>query len=242
MIPSPLSVLAIWDFDFIHFTTNGFRLRSRKHLLRVVRQKNMISEHLFEKIREKNGCFASWAVWEPQSTKPKSNMGPKTIFDLRKNPTLLQTLHTNVVMIALNFSRELVAPEPFSNFHDESPYANDFKIRYAFTSTPFYGAYMTDALKNLVIPDAQKVRDYIKKYPEKPKEHIKALEIELDFIESKNPQILAFGRDTYEILKKYLSKNRYSQLIKITHYSHQVRKEKYKADVLEQIEYQTAEQ
>jgi hypothetical protein len=201
----------------------------------------MITKELFEKIKYSNGDFASWAVWEDEGERPKSHMGPDRIFDLNLNPNLLQALKVDVVMVALNFSRDLVNPKPFANFHDESPYANDFKIRYAFRGTPYYGAYMTDVLKNLVIPDAQKVREYIRKHPEVPREYVINFEKELAFIKSTKPLILAFGRDTFSILKKHLDKNKYSHLIQIAHYSHQIRKEKYRQEVLERIEMEIAQ-
>jgi len=120
----------------------------------------------------------------------------------------------------------------FSNFHDESPYANDFKIRYAFWDTPNYGAYMTDVLKHLVIPNAQSVRDHIKSNPDVVQCHIRAFEEELEEIESDKPVLLAFGRDAYGSLNRHFDNNRYRILIPLTHYSHQVRKEKYREDTL----------
>ncbi len=195
----------------------------------------MITTTLYHKIRKKNGAFASWAVWEPQGENPKSSMGAQKVFNLETNPTLLASLRTDIVMVGLNFSRDLKDPLPFSNFHDETPYANDFKIRYAFLNTPYYGAYMTDVLKHLVIPDAQSVRDYIKGNPRVLQYHIKAFEEELEDIESYRPMVLAFGRDAYGALNRYLDKKRYSILIPLTHYSHQVRKEKYREAVHSQI-------
>jgi hypothetical protein len=195
----------------------------------------MISRELFDLIKKNNGEFASWAVWEYEGKKPKSNMGPNRIFNLEENPSLLNTLQTNVVMVGLNFSRELRNPNPFANFHDESPYANDFKIRYAFKNTVYYGAYMTDVLKYLVIPNAQKVRDYLRLYPEESCLHVQKFENELDFIQSNKPLIIAFGRDTFGLLKMYLNNNLYSNLIQITHYSHQINKESYRKEVSEQI-------
>ena len=195
----------------------------------------MISKELFGKIRDNNGAFASWAIWEPQGEKPTSNMGPSKVFDLDANSGLLESLRNDVIMVALNFSRALTSPKPFANFHDEGPYAKDFKIRYAFKGTPFWGAYMTDALKDLIIPDAQTVRDYLKDNPEAAASHIRNLEDELDLIKSDKPTILAFGRDAYGILKKHLDNRKYSKLIQITHYSHQIKKEKYRLEVLEKI-------
>ena len=65
----------------------------------------MISTEIFETIKQKYGDVASWAVWEEAGVKPKSNMGHLNIFNLQKNPKLLEVLKNNVVMIGLNFSR-----------------------------------------------------------------------------------------------------------------------------------------
>ncbi len=195
----------------------------------------MITRTLYDKIRGKYGSSASWAVWEPQGDKPKSNMGVQNVFNFEFNPSLLDTLRNDIVMVGLNFSRELKDPLPFTNFHDESPYANDFKIRYAFWDTPYYGAYMTDVLKHLVILDAPKVRDYIKKNPNVLHRHIRAFEEELEEVESRRPMLLAFGRDAYGLLKKHLDWKRYGSLIPLTHYSHHVRKEEYREDVHSRI-------
>jgi hypothetical protein len=48
--------------------------------------------------------------------------------------------------------------------------------------------------------------------------------------------IIAFGRDAFGILKKHLDKQKFGRLVQVTHYSHQIRKEKYRDEVLSQIE------
>jgi hypothetical protein len=197
----------------------------------------MIEKHLYEEIRGEYGPVASWAVWEPQSPggRPKSNMGPKKVFNLGANPSLLQTLRNDIVMVGLNFSREVEFTHPFSNFHDESPNANDFKIRHAFSRTQYYGAYMTDVLKKRVILRARDVRQYIKNNPSDVQCQMRAFEKELDDLQSKKPMLLAFGGDVYGLLNRYLEKDRYSVLIRLTHYSHYVGMEKYRNEVLSQI-------
>lgn len=195
----------------------------------------MISNRLYEKIKTKYGDVASWAVWEEPGEKPKSNMGYLNIFNLQKNPSLLETLKNNVVMVGLNFSRPLEPTEPFKNFHDLSPHANDFKIRYVFKDTAFYGAYMTYIIKNTEMKVSRDVRTYLKNNPSVVKENISFLRKELSDIESNQPILLAFGRDTYNLLHENLEKHEYANLIKLTHYSHQISKEEYKEKVLRQI-------
>jgi len=196
----------------------------------------MISIDIFETIKQKYGDVASWAVWEDVGDKPKSNMGHLNIFDRQKNPTLLEVLKNNVVMVGLNFSRPVVPTDSFVNFHDINPRANDFKIRYAFRGTEFYGAYMTDIIKNLVVIDSNDVKAYLKKNPSVIQENINIFKEELADLCADKPILLAFGVDTYNLLNNNLSKDEYSKLIRLTHYSHQISKENYKKEVFGQIQ------
>jgi hypothetical protein len=93
----------------------------------------MIDMQQLENIKQKHGRYASWAVWADASEKPKSNMGDVSHF---KNESVLSLLKNDVVMVGLNISRPV--SEPFTNFHDPNPRANDFKIRYAFKDSPYY--------------------------------------------------------------------------------------------------------
>lgn len=195
----------------------------------------MISKKLFEKIEKEYGDVASWAVWAKVGETPKSNMGDLSVFDLRKNPSLLRVLNNNVIMVALNFSRPLEPVNPFKNFHDEHPSANDFKIRYAFIDTEFYGAYMTDIIKNLEEKDSNNVKEILKNNQTLVDENISIFRKELIVINSKDPIILAFGTYTYNLLNLNLRENEYSKLIKLPHYSKYISKENFKKEVYEII-------
>lgn len=195
----------------------------------------MISKILYDKIKDKYGDVASWAVWEEPGEKPKSNMGHQNIFDINKNPSLFGKLKTNALMVGLNFSRPLLPTEPFKNFHDLSPYANDFKIRYAFRDSEYYGAYMTDIIKKYEMKDSHNVMAYLNSNPSVIEENILIFQKELIEIQANKPIILAFGRDAYMILKQYLNKDHYNFLIKLTHYSHQISKEDYKDKIYKEI-------
>ncbi|MGF2414175.1 MAG: hypothetical protein ACQUYJ_17720, partial [Ferruginibacter sp.] len=107
----------------------------------------MVTKEHFIEISNKYGEFASWAVWANEDVKPKSNIGDMSIFDLDKNQKLLEMLKPDVVMVGLNFSRT-IERKAFVNFHDKRPQGQDYKIRYAFRDTEFYGAYMTDIIKD----------------------------------------------------------------------------------------------
>ncbi|MGA7058207.1 MAG: hypothetical protein WBY78_12280 [Terriglobales bacterium] len=126
----------------------------------------MIEIQQFENIKQKHGSYASWAVWADAAEKPKSNMGDMNVFDLASNPALLHVLKTNVIMVGLNIaSVPRLRPEPFGNFHDPSPSANDFKIRYAFRDTEYYGAYMTDIIKRVGMLDSKDLLAHLKAHP-----------------------------------------------------------------------------
>src|SRR5437899_4881203 len=117
----------------------------------------MVEIQQFENIKQKHGSYASWAVWADASEKPKSNMGDVSYF---KNKSVLSLLKNDVFMVGLNISRPV--SEPFFNFHDPNPRANDFKIRYAFKDSAYYGAYMTDIIKSREGVDSANVMKYLK--------------------------------------------------------------------------------
>jgi len=95
----------------------------------------MIDAARFDLIKRKHGAYGSWAVWAPPTSTPKSNMSDLTVLDELAHPQLLETLNPGVVMIGLNISRGF-PDEPFGNFHDPSPVANDFKIRFPLRAPP----------------------------------------------------------------------------------------------------------
>ena len=183
----------------------------------------------------KYGDVGSWAVWEDVGDKPKSNMGHMNIFDLDKNPNLLNTLTNQVIMVGLNFSRPLIPSDPFKNFHDLNPRAQDFKIRYAFKNTEYYGAWMTDVIKYKEEVDSNKLIKEIRNDQNFIKENIQSFRNEIFDLGSIKPMILAFGVESYKLLKTHLDSSEYSNLIQLTHYSHQISKEDYKVNVYKQL-------
>jgi len=187
----------------------------------------------FETIKKKHGGYASWAVWADTGEKPKSNMGDISIFDLEANKTLLDILRNDVIMVGLNISRSFA--ESFRNFHDSNPRANDYKIRYAFQNTAYYGAYMTDLIKNFEMVDSNDVRKHLKANPALIEKSIDKFREEMQDLKYNRPVILAFGAAVYKIINENVRNDEYSKLIKLTHYSHQINKEKFKETVLNQI-------
>jgi hypothetical protein len=190
----------------------------------------MIDIEQFENIKQKHGRYASWAVWADTSEKPKSNMGDVSHFN---NEGVLSLLKNDVVMVGLNISRPV--SESFLNFHDPSPRANDFKIRYAFKDSVYYGAYMTDIIKFLEEVVSKNVMRYLKQNPAVIEKNLKTFREELRDLQATAPVILAFGNDAHKLLRENLNNNEYGRLIKLTHYSHQMGKEAYKEAVFKEI-------
>jgi hypothetical protein len=190
----------------------------------------MIDIQQFERIKQKHGSYASWAVWADASEKPKSNMGDISLFT---NGSVLSQLKNSVVMVGLNISRPV--SEAFRNFHDSNPRANDFKIRYAFKDSEYYGAYMTDIIKNLEEVVSKNVMTILKGNPAIIEKNLKTFREEMRDLQATSPVMLAFGKDTHRILSENLNENEYGKLIKLPHYSHRMSKEAYKRTVLSEI-------
>ena len=95
---------------------------------------------------------------------------------------------------------------------------------------------MTDIIKDFPTKSSRDVLKHLRNNPEVIEQQIKNFREELQFIGSENPTILAFGRDTYNILKNNMKKSEYNQLIALTHYSHRISKENYRSDTLKKIE------
>jgi hypothetical protein len=192
----------------------------------------MIDMQQFENIKRKHGRYASWVVWADASEKPKSNMEDVSHF---KSESVLCLLKNNVVMVGLNFSRPVLVSEPFINFHDRNARANDFKIRYVFKNSAYYGAYMTDIIKSLEEVDSKNVMKHLRECPEVIEKNLKTFREEMQDLRATAPVILAFGKDTHKILSENLNKNEYRNLIRLTHYSHYIGKEAYKETVFKEI-------
>ncbi|NCY22281.1 hypothetical protein EBX31_10050 [bacterium] len=191
----------------------------------------VISVEKFNLIKQKHGLYGSWAIWAKAGKTPKSNMGDISIFNDLENLALLKP---GVVMVGLNLSR-FTPLEPFRNFHDPNPRANDFKIRHAFEGTDYYGAYMTDIIKGVVDVDSKNIPNHLKKNPEVLHKSMETFREELRDLGGGKPLLLAFGALAHAVLVENLREDEYWKLIRITHYSHQIGKEQFREKVLEKI-------
>ena len=183
----------------------------------------------FNFIKNKYGLHASWAIWGKQGDKPKSNMDDINFFD---NEEVLLKLKPNIVLVGLNFSIDGVVLKPFQNFHGSGGGA--YKIRFALYDTSFWGAYMTDIIKDFPEKESSNVMSFLKNNPSLVDNNIISFEQELKDIGSVDPLLVCFGNDSYDILKKNLASK--FKIIKVTHYSHYESKEKFREKMLKIIE------
>jgi hypothetical protein len=193
----------------------------------------MIDRQRFEKIKARHGGYASWAVWADAAAKPKSNVGDLSVLDPDTDSSLLDVLRDDVVMVGLNISRSF--SEAFRNFHDPSARANDFKIRYAFKDTAYYGGYMTDVIKNVEMVSSADLLKLLRLDPSLIRDNVATFLEELADLGANNPTILAFGSAAHKLLAASIPTDAYARLVKLTHYSHRIGKEQYRQAVLEQL-------
>jgi hypothetical protein len=192
----------------------------------------MIDNERYALIQKKHGAWASWAIWRKEGRKSKEGIGDLAIF---QEEQVTELLKPQVIMVGLNLSRFTVS-EPFRNFHDPSPRAQDYKIRYAFNGTEFSGAYMTDIIKGVVEVDSKNIPKHLKQNPDVLRDSLKTFREEVGDLGVEAPLILGFGGLAFEILKEHLLPNEYRKLVRLTHYSHQIGKEKYREKVLAEIQ------
>ena len=188
--------------------------------------------HQFDFIKKKYPYVSSWAIWSEAGKLPKSNVGDLSILDPKTNKNLLSQLNVDTIFLGLNISRGDIK-KPLANFHDSRPESTDFKIRYALKNTPFWGSYMTDIIKDFEQKISCKVRKFIRENKPFEEENIKIFRQELKDIGAKNPTLIAFGNDTYDILKRHF-KEEY-KIKKVPHYANYTSKETYREQVISVI-------
>ncbi|MGC9526396.1 MAG: hypothetical protein ACP5D7_12740 [Limnospira sp.] len=188
---------------------------------------NPIDKQKFEFITKKYGYHASWVVWADEEEKPKDNIEDLSVFDLDKNPNLLKIINPNIIFVGLNISRPL--EKLLGNFHDSRPQGMDYKIRYALKNSPYYGAYMTDIIKDFEQKGSGKVMSYLSRNKAFEAQNIERFRCEIADLQVAHPQIIAFGNDAYKILNDNLSDE--FEILKIPHYSKYISKENYRKEV-----------
>jgi hypothetical protein len=193
----------------------------------------MVDRETFDRNKEKHGLHASWAVWSEPDGRPKSNMGCLPILDPDQNRALLGILRSDVVMLGLNLSTS--QPPPLGNFHPASSRGNDYKIRFAFTGTPFYGAFMTDIIKEVVMLKAGNLTRYLATHPDVVAKSVGCLLEEFDDLKSEPPAVIAFGKCAYQLAVKHLPASRYSRLVHVRHFADFMGQTAYRELVLREL-------
>ena len=105
----------------------------------------------------------------------------------------------------------------------------------AFTDTAFYGAYMTDIIKGVVCKKSGDLMHYLAANQHLVAENIRCLLEEFDDLKSKSPTIIAFGGSAHLLAAKHLPANRYSRLVRVTHYSDFISQTAYRERVLSEL-------
>ena len=191
----------------------------------------MLDKNVYNSLKEKYGRVASWAVWERPYGSVKSNMSDISMFD---TDAVLEELNPNFVFVGLNGSgvhdEYMDMDGDWFNFHSSNPHGHDYKLRYALMNTPYWGAYITDAIKEFPEVDSNKVATYLKKYPEIIDKNMAELRSEIMMLGSK-PIIVAMGEKSYDLVNKYLGSD--FTVKKIMHYSYAIGKEDYRKHVLD---------
>jgi hypothetical protein len=197
----------------------------------------MINLESFLKIRDRFGHFASWALWAEEGDRPKDNIDDLTVLNPDENPALLKTLHGESIFLGLNISRRV--ERPFGNFHDPRPMSTDFKIRSALKGTNYWGAYMTDIIKDFEEKASGKMMSFLRANKEFEKKNIQTLREEIEILGFKNPLLITFGRDAESIAKRNLSGE--FEIVGVPHYAKYVSKVDYRLQVLSILSKQMTE-
>ena len=176
----------------------------------------------FDFLKSKYGYCSSWAIWQNVGDTPKSNIGDLSVLEPTKQ--LLNTLKPKIVLLGLNFSDRDVNI-PLANFHDKSSKATDFKLRYALKNTRYWGAYMTDLIKNFKEKDSSKLMSYISNNKDFLKENINIFKEELKDLEVKNKLIITLGRDVHKLVIEEFNN---SNILNVPHYASYIKKEIYR--------------
>ena len=189
----------------------------------------MINIHTFETVRKQFGHFASWALWADAGKNPKDNIADLSVLAPQANPDLLHILHSDAILIGLNISRRIELS--LGNFHDPRPMATDFKIRFALRGTPYWGAYMTDIIKDFEEKASGTMMRFLRSNRDFEEDNIRHFRKELEVLDCTDPLLITFGRDAEAVTKRNLG-NEY-RIVRIPHYANYISKEEYRKQVHE---------
>ena len=183
-----------------------------------------MNKDAYELSKKKYGYCASWAIWADEGKTATSNMDDVSFFD---DDQIHTKLNPNIVLLALNFSKDIKFENKFQNFHSGGKGSGGaYKLRLMLKDTSFWGAYMTDIIKDLPEKDANKAYKIWKNDPVLRRKSLETFDQELKDIGSVNPLIVCFGGEVFEIAQEHLS-SKYKNIVKLPHYSAYITIEKH---------------
>jgi hypothetical protein len=191
-----------------------------------------ISKATYMEVRSRFGWCASWAIWSPVGEKPKSNIADLGHFDETRFEETLGLLHADAIFVGLNFAR-VPDRECFSNFHSGEQRGQDYKLRHALVGTRFWGAYMTDIIKNFVEVKGTKTMAALRANPDLEKANIETFLEEVSLLGARNPLLIALGGDAHKILLRNFE-DRF-QIVRVPHYAMWIVPEIYRKMVHEAL-------
>lgn len=157
----------------------------------------------YKNLISKYGAFASWAIWD--YIKP---------YDTEVINENYKQLHSNYVLLGLNFSHELVG-NIWQNFHDNT---HARKIKYACNDTKLRGSYITDLFKG--IPEAKSSNLRYRLTNKIIDENVELFIQEMKDIKlNDKSQFIIFGDLATQLFNSYFSKNYKNNVLSIRHYS-----------------------
>jgi hypothetical protein len=166
---------------------------------------------------------SSWAIWAaPAPENIRSNIGISAMPE--KFSGLLDQLNPNVVILGLNPSdrKDLKAYQLFEDFHDDSSFGNDYRLRLVFNNLPhFRGAYITDLFPYQVKTNSNSVRGWWKHLPEaeRTRERKHFLD-EIDTLGGKPQVFITLGSAVTQMFQDVTSGMARLPQIKIWHFAH----------------------
>ena len=155
-------------------------------------------------------------------------MDDLTIFE---REDILDIINPEYILVAYNFSVDGRVNRPFENFHGKN--GEVYKLRYALTGTPLWGAYMTDVIKDFIEPKAQNVKQFLDQNKHVKDANIESFCKEIEELNVNDPTLFALGNDVFDILNEYLDKK--FRIIKLTHYAWQNSKENYRTRIMSEL-------
>ena len=193
----------------------------------------MITDSTFNNLKADFGKVSSWLIWKEQGETVKSNIGDLSIFE---DIDITKHLQANYVFLGLNASvHDIPNPDDrdWGAFHSsDNKRQNDYKLRYTFKDTRFWGSYISDVLKGCPEKNSNTIMKYYKNNTDFQKQQKELLIRELKILNSE-PVLIAFGNYAYSIIKTIEDDLvGIKGIIKIPHYSCFISKENYKNKVL----------